>query len=516
MDYGYVVRVAAGKYPARTAVCFRDERLSFAELDLLIDRTAQALLSAGLAGTTVASVLLNEPTTIAVYLGLARIGAISVPVNTRLTASEQRYIVQDAGATALIVDREHAPIGLALADEVPGVGIVLVANGACEGALALPDLVGAEDGGESPIDVAGGDVATVMYTSGTTGFPKGVMRTHEANLWNVANSALGSPRRTSDVECFTLPIFGIGFMHFALPTLLSGGCVVLDRAFDPARTWQLIERHRPTRIFLAPTMVDSMLAVANSEQVDVSSLEVIYCAYEFPEPLRRRALERFGDRFVYMYGLTEAQLTAAQPGEFAAKPTSVGKPMGLMRLRIVDDTGAPAPTATVGEITMEGPSVMAGYLDLPEENTKTLRGAWLHTGDLGFLDNDGDLHFAGRKKEMIKTGGFSVDPVEVEQRLFELGDVREAAVVGVADEHWGEMVVAFVVAQPGARLEEAGVREYCKQRLADFKVPKAVRVLDELPKNPTGKVERGRLRGMWQAEDGPAAAAGTGDAGSPR
>lgn len=511
-----MVRVAAGKYPSRTAVCFRAERLSFAELDTLIDRTAQALRGAGLAGTTVASVLLNEPTTIAVYLGLARIGATSVPVNTRLTASKQRYIVRDAGATALIVDRERAAAGLALADEVPGVGTVLVANGSYEGAQALPDLVGAEDGRESFVEVAGGDVATVMYTSGTTGFPKGVMRTHEANLWNVANSALGSPRGTADVECFTLPIFGIGFMHFALPSLLCGGCVLLDRAFDPARTWQLIEQHRPTRIFLAPTMVDSMLAVADSEQVDVSSLEVIYCAYEFPEPLRRRALERFGDRFVYMYGLTEAQLTAAQPGEFAAKPTSVGKPMGLMRLRIVDDGGAPVPPGTVGEIIMEGPAVMAGYLGLPEGSAETLRAGWLHTGDLGYLDEDDDLHFAGRKKEMIKTGGFSVDPVEVEQRLFELGDVREAAVVGVADEHWGEMVVAFVVAQPGARLDEAHVLEHCRQRLADFKVPKAVRVLDELPKNPTGKVERGSLRSIWQAGNGPATAASNSDAGPRR
>jgi fatty-acyl-CoA synthase len=497
MDYAYVLRVAASKFPRRRSVVFRDQELTFAELDDLVDRTASAFAGLGLAGQTVASVLLNEPSTIAVYLGLARIGAISVPVNTRLTAGEQRYVVENAGASALVVDAEFAEAGLVLRDEVDGVREVLVSNGDHAGAIALGELAAQQDTGERSTAVDGGDVATIMYTSGTTGFPKGAMRSHDANLWNVANSALGSPRSMNDLEFFTLPIFGIGFMHFALPTLLAGGCLLLDRAFDPQRTWELVERHRPTRIFLAPTMIDSMLAVPGSERVDASSLEVIYSAYEFPEPLRARALKRFGDRLVHMYGLTEAQLTAAAPGEFAAKPTSAGKPMGLMRLRIVDDDDRPVPTSTVGEILLEGPAAMSGYLGLPDATAETLRDGWVHTGDLGYVDDDGDLHFAGRKKEIIKTGGFTVDPVEVEHRLFELPEVREAAVVGVPDEHWGEMVVAFVVAAPGAEVDEQRVRAHCRERLADYKVPKAVRALDELPKNPTGKIERGRLRTRW-------------------
>jgi fatty-acyl-CoA synthase len=497
MDYAYVLRVAASKFPGRRAVLFQDDVLTFADLDDVVDRTAHALAAQGLAGQTVASILLNEPSTLAVYLGLARIGAVSVPVNTRLTTEERRYVVEDAGASALVVDREFAAAGLVLGEMVDAVEQVLISNGAHAGATDLDDLAAQQDRGEYSGQVPGDRVATIMYTSGTTGFPKGVMRTHDANLWNVANSALGSPRRPDDLEFFTLPIFGIGFMHFALPTLLAGGCLLLDRGFDPERTWELIARHRPSRIFLAPTMIDSMVAVPGSDRVDASSLEIIYSAYEFPEPLRRRALERFGDRFVYMYGLTEAQLTAAAPGGFAAKPTSAGKPMGLMRLRIVDEHGSPVPPGTVGEIALEGPAVMAGYLGLPEATAHTLRDGWVCTGDLGYVDDDGDLHFAGRKKEIIKTGGFSVDPVEVEHRLFELVEVREAVVVGVPDEHWGEMVVAFVVASPGATVDEQCVRTHCRERLADYKVPKAIRTLDELPKNPTGKIERGRLRVLW-------------------
>lgn len=497
MDYAYVLRVAANKFPHRAAVLFRGQTLTFAELDDLVDRTAEALAGLGLAGRTVASVLLNEPSTIAVYLGLARIGAVSVPVNTRLTAAEQRYVVEDSGAVALVVDREFVERGLALRAEIDALEKILVSNGEHADVLALEKLTTGHDVRKDQQPVVGSRLATIMYTSGTTGFPKGVMRTHDANLWNITNSALGSPRRPDDVEFFTLPIFGIGFLHFALPTLLCGGRLLLDRAFDPRRTWQLIEEHRPSRIFLAPTMIDSMLAVPGSDRADVSSLKVIYSAYEFPEPLRERALKRFGDQFVYMYGLTEAQLTAAGPGEFAAKPTSAGKPMGLMRLRIVDDEGREVTAGTVGEIALEGPAAMAGYLDLPDATAETLREGWVHTGDLGYVDDDGDLHFAGRKKEIIKTGGFTVDPVEVERRLFELAEIREAAAVGVPDEHWGEMVVAFVVAAPGSEIDEQRIRAYCREHLADYKVPKAIRVLPELPKNPTGKIERGRLRTLW-------------------
>lgn len=498
MDFAYVLRVAASKFPHRHAVLFRDQVLTFGELDQLIDRTAAALATQGLAGRTVASLLFNEPSTIATYLGLARIGAVSVPINTRLTLSEQRYIIEDAQASALVVDRDFIESGLTLCNEDNGLEQLLVSNGSHPDAVALDELAEQQkDSSELPQVAGDADVATVMYTSGTTGFPKGVMRTHGANLWNVANSALDSPRHPHDLEFFTLPIFGIGFMHFALPTLLGGGCLLLDRTFDPQRTWDLIGKHRPTRIFLAPTMIDSMLAVPGGDRVDVSSLDVIYSAYEFPEPLRRRALQRFGDFFVYMYGLTEAQLTAAGVGDFAVKPTSAGKPMGLMRLRIVDPDGHPVPAGSIGEITLEGPAVMAGYLGLPDATAESLRDGWVYTGDLGYTDADGDVHFTGRKKEIIKTGGFTVDPTEVERRLFELADIREAAVVGVADEHWGEMVVAFVVAASGSTIDERHIQAHCREQLADYKVPKAVRVLDGLPKNPTGKIERGRLRTLW-------------------
>lgn len=501
VDYAYVLRVAANKFSDRPAVVFGDQAWTFAELDAAVDRTAAALDELGLGGQTVASVLLNEPETVALYLALARIGAVSVPVNARLVHEEMAFVLEDSGAVALVVDREYVQAGRELRGRVDGVERLLVANGEADDAIGLPEMVSAQAPTELWPEVDGTSAATITYTSGTTGFPKGVVRTHDANLWNVANSALGSPRTPHDVEFFTLPIFGIGFLHFAMPAWLCGACVLLDRAFDAARTWRLIEQHRPNRIFLAPTMVDSMLAVPGGARVDVSCLDTIYCAYEFHEALRDRALQRFGDIFVYMYGLTEAQLTAAGPGEFARKPTSAGKPMGLMRVRILDPSGDAVPQGTVGEIALEGPALMAGYHNRLDATAEALADGWVRTGDLGFLDADGDLHFSGRSKEIIKTGGYTVDPAEVERVLFALPEVREAAVVGVPDEHWGEMVVAFVVAHPEAQVDEERVRAHCRRHLGDFKIPKAVRTLAELPKNPTGKVERGRLRSVWNPTD---------------
>ncbi|MQA17326.1 MAG: AMP-binding protein, partial [Pseudonocardiaceae bacterium] len=466
---------------------------------------AGALVERGLTGRTVGTLLLNEPDTLVTYLGLARAGGVNVPVNVRLSSREQEYVLTDAGASCLVVDREYLAQVRELRARLPEVRDVVVCGAGqdeLEDEVAFGTLLRGDRPDERDLPrCEDGSPATITYTAGTTGFPKGVVRTHGANLWNVANSALGSPRSTDDVEVFTLPIFGIGFLHFAMAAFIGGATVVLDRAFDASRCWQLIAAHRPTRIFLAPTMVDLMLRRPSDERCDVSSLEVIYSAYEFPKRLRDEALAFFGDKFVYMYGLTEAQLVCGRLGSFAANPTCVGGPMGPMRVRVVGDDGRPLPAGEVGEIVMDGPALMSGYHRLPDATAESLRDGWLHTGDLGYLDDENELHFTGRRKELIKTGGFSVDPREVENVLLDLPGVREAAVIGTPDDRWGEMVVAFVATEEGSDLDEAQLDQHCRTALADFKVPKTVSVVDELPKNPTGKVERGRLRTLAAGRD---------------
>ncbi|CAB4877893.1 unannotated protein [freshwater metagenome] len=484
MDWSYPLLAACERHPRRTAIRHRGSALTFGELEERITRTASALHAVGAGGRAVGWLLPTAPAAIEISMGLARAGALAVPLNPRLNAAEIAFICSDSKVEVLIVGPEFAALAeavVALTDSPPRVFTAQELD-------AHADPASSPDGWLIDDDAP----ATVTYTSGTTGLPKGVVRTHRANAWNVMNSALGSPRTSTDVELFTLPAYGIGLLHFAIPVLLGGAMLVLDDEFDAARTWRLLAEERATRAFLAPTMMSSMLEVPGHEDLDLSALEVIYTAYEFSARLRERALGRFGDIFVSMYGLTEAQLTCAAVGDLTRKPGSVGTAMGAARMRVVAEDGTPLPAGEVGEIALHGPSVMSGYHRRPEDTAAALRDGWLHTGDLGFIDADGDLHYAGRSKEMIKTGGFSVDPREVEQVLLGIPGIEQAAVLGIADEHWGEMVIAIVA--PTGAVDAAAITSACRERLAGFKVPKRIHELDVLPVNATGKVERGRLR----------------------
>jgi acyl-CoA synthetase (AMP-forming)/AMP-acid ligase II len=493
MDYSYPLLCSCERNGDRVALLAVSGAVTYSELEARVAGLSAGLGALGVAGTRVASILHTEPETFELYLALARAGAVSVPVNTRLSQAEKRYILDDAGVRLLVADDEFADEARHLAAESATVADVLLVSSLVE----LRDAPTGDPPTSSVGDEAG--PATILYTSGTTGFPKGVVRSHRANTWNVVNSALGSPRSPGDVELFTLPAFGIGFLHFALAALLGGATVVLDRAFEPARAWQLLEEHRATRAFFAPTMLDSMLAVPGQEDRDISSLEIVYTAYAFPAPLRERALQRFGDRFAYMYGLTEAQLTCAQPARFAAQPTNVGTAMGVARVGVFDRDGRPLPPGEHGEIGFEGPSVMSGYHGLPDATADALRGGWVMTGDLGVVDAAGDLHYVGRSKEMIKTGGFSVDPTEVENAILTLDGVDAAAVLGVEDEHWGEKVIAFVAPAGRPDVDAAAVIAACRSQIAGYKVPKQVFFVDALPVNATGKVERAVLRRTYRA-----------------
>jgi fatty-acyl-CoA synthase len=508
MDYSYPLYCSCRRNGGRTAIIGRGgEEVTYAELERRIAAVAAGLRELGLGGATVATLTANDPETVELYMALARVGAVTVSINTRLSAAEKRFLVEDSGATAIVADTEFLTAATALADEVDGVRPPLPVGGTGGAQPSLHELrltppgppPGADDGDERA-------AATITYTSGTTGFPKGVVRSHRANAWNAVNSALGAPRSPADVEVFNLPAFGIGFLHFAMPALLGGATLVLDGSFDPARAWELLERHRATRTFLAPTMISAMLAVPGNEQRDLGSLATVYTAYAFPDRLRRAAVERFGEVFVYMYGLTEAQLTCATATEFVSVPTSVGRSMGVSEVAVLGADGAPLSEGEVGEIAFAGPSLMSDYHGQPEATAEVLGDGWLRTGDLGRRDGDGNLHYVGRSKEMIKTGGFSVDPVEVENAILTREEVLEAAVLGVEDEHWGEEVVAVVALREGHELEPEDVRAACRSRIAAFKVPKRVLVVPELPKNATGKVESGALRKLL-------AAAGPGGAG---
>ncbi|MFT3865118.1 MAG: class I adenylate-forming enzyme family protein [Solirubrobacterales bacterium] len=503
-DYSYPLRVAADRHPRRVAFAYGEDRWTYRDFDRATDRLAGAFEARGLGGRSVLLLLQNEPRTVMVYLALARAGAIAVPVNPKLLPHEIAFVADDCGAAAVVADAPFLETAAAVVAECPGVERVLTVNAAPGGADERIEDLGEEGDRVVTATVDPDSVALIVYTSGTSGVPKGVARTHDANIWATVNSGLGQARHAEDVEVFVLPLFGIAFIFQVMPMLLAGGTVVLDGAFDPARTWELLEAHRATRVFLAPTMIDSMLAIAGQELRDVSSLHTLNTAYEFPERVRTAAARRFGDIIAYMYGLTEAQLCCSTAAEFVADPTNAGLPMGMMRVRVVDEEGRPVDPGVVGEVILDGPSVMSGYHQRPEATAEALQDGWLHTGDLGYLDEAGRVHIVGRKKAMIKSGGFSVDPVEVENAILDFDGVREAAVVGVADEHWGEQVVAFAAPAAGLDGAEAEVLAFVKSKVASYKCPKRLLLLPELPKNAMGKIERARLRELAESSGQPA------------
>ena len=494
-DYSYPLRVAADKYPEGVALVGNSERWTFREMNAAADRLAVAFEQQGLTGRSVVLLLQNEPKSVITYLALARVGAISVPVNPRLLADEIGFLIQDTEAGALIADAAFADLASELTCKYKTVDQSIMVNvgvDVTDGTRLEEFLEGDEARPATDVDPA--SVATIIYTSGTSGVPKGVERTHDANLWAIVNAALAQQRSPDDIELFVLPLFGIAFIFQVMPMILCGGTTVLDGAFDPERAWELIERHRATRVFLAPTMLDSMLAVEGHKKRNVSSLQVLNTAYEFPDRVRKAALARFGPIVRYMYGLTEAQLCVSSPEEFAEDASNAGRPMGMMRIRIVDDDHRPLNAREVGEIAMEGPSVMAGYHGRPQSTAEIFVDGWLYTGDLGYLDDLGCLHVVGRKKAMIKTGGLSVDPFEVENVISDFPAVREVAIVGVPHDHWGEQVVAFVAVSVSAETSEEEIMMYAKTRIAGFKCPKRVWFVEKLPRSPIGKVLRDRLQ----------------------
>jgi fatty-acyl-CoA synthase len=502
MDYAYGLTVAARKWPHRTALVCGRMQLSFAELDARADRLAAGLIARGVTrGASVATLFPNCHEAVELYLALARIGAVLVPINPRAVAPEIVHILDDAECDWLAHDPSFEDAARAACVDAAR-AVRRIRSGA--GDRAGDDTVALEDcRADAPLtdrpEIHGEAIACILYTSGTTGKPKGVARTHAANLFNVMNVMIAAPRAQDEVELFSLPISGIGYIHFLLPSLYSGATVVLLRKFEPGLAWRLLESHGVTRAFLAPTMMHAMLEVP-PEHGRAPQLRTVDTAYEIPDRLRGRIVERFGSNVFHMYGLTEAQLFYPSPGAFVARPGSNGKPMGLMEYRVVDDATGELPPGRVGELQLRGPSAMAGYHRNDEATRRTVVDGWILTGDLGFIDPDGDFHYTGRSKEIIKSGGYNIDPLEVENVLHDHAAVDSAAVVGVPDPYWGETVVAFLVMRTACS-DEALVA-HCKARLSGYKVPKQLLRVEALPVNPTGKVERGTLRRMAASMSG--------------
>jgi len=427
------------------------------------------------------------------------IGAIAMPINWRLAAPEVSYILEHSEASAVVSDQAMIEVATEAADAL-GRELVRACIGdpSCEGWVSLADL--RRDVDEFvPAASAADDVHRLMYTSGTTGRPKGAMITHANLAWKNLAHIVEFGFTADDLGLACGPLYHVGALDLTTTSLIAvGATTIIHPAFDAEAVIDEIERSRVTTVWLAPAMVNAIMALPDIEQRDLSSVRVIINGGEkMPIPLIERIQRTFPSAwFADAYGLTETVSgdTFLDRDSLISKLGSVGRPCLHLEVDLWDQGGQSVAAGERGEIVLRGPKVFKGYWRDPEATAAAFEGGWFHTGDIGVRDEGGYLFIVDRLKDMIVSGGENIAGSEVERVLYEHDAVLEAAVVARPDERWGEVPVAFVVLRPHASASGADLIEHCRARLARFKVPKAVDFLDELPRNPSGKVLKRDLR----------------------
>ena len=496
-----VVRVHGRDRPDAPAVIVGDHTITFGELDQRSNRVAQALAAAGVGfGDRVAFVERNGAEFFDVVFGLAKLGAVAVPVNWRLAAPEMRQIIDDAGATLVIVGADFAGHLEAVEDGLAA-GVVVI--GEHDRWPSFDSWVAGHPARDPGVVTGPDDLVFLMYTSGTTGAPKGVMLSN-ANYRCKCAGVAGPWRMDADaVTLAVMPLFHMAGSGWALAGLWHGGAVVVLRDVDPAAILDSVARHGVTNLLLVPAVIARLLERDDPALPDFADLRiVVYGASPISDDVLLRGIDRFGSVFAQVYGMTETTGSVTQldgADHVAHLLRSCGKPYPWVQIRIVGPDGTDVAPGAVGEVWTRSAQNMLGYWNNPDATAATLHpDGWLRTGDAGYLD-DGYLYLHDRLKDMIVSGGENVYPAEVENVLMTQPGVADAAVIGVPVERWGEAVKAVIVASPGTELSAEDVIAYARTRLGGFKLPKSVDFVAALPRNPSGKLLKRELREPYWA-----------------
>ncbi len=491
MNLARILTDSTHRDPGHVAIKLDDIELTYAQLDEASARLAGLLRDQGFAaGDRVGIMLPNLPYFPVCYYGVLRAGGIVVPMNVLLKKREVAYYLHDSGTRLLFAWHELAADAQGGAGEA-GAACVLVAPGDFEA------QVGAAEPQAGVADTADDDTAVLLYTSGTTGQPKGAELTHANLTLNSEGShnlfALGD----ATIQLGALPLFhSFGQTCGMNSTIGGGGTLTLMARFDPGKALEVIQRDRVNVFQGVPTMYGAMLHHPERERFDVSSLQL--CASggsAMPVQLLRGFEQAFGCKILEGYGLSESSPVASfNHADRERKPGSIGTPIAGVEMKLVDEDGDEVATGEVGEIVIRGYNVMKGYWQRPEATAETIVGGWLHTGDLGRADEDGYFFIVDRKKELIIRGGYNVYPREIEEVLYEHPAVREAAVIGVPDDAFGEEVAAAVVLKDGATATSEELRDHVKTQVAAYKYPRLVWLVPDLPKGPTGKILKREIK----------------------
>jgi acyl-CoA synthetase (AMP-forming)/AMP-acid ligase II len=501
---GDVVALGAHKYGDRAALVYSDRETSFRDLHDRCKRLANALTTIASRGDRVSILSQNRPEYVEAYFGVPMAGMALNFLNYRLAPRELARIIADAEASVLLCEAEYLDTAGQIREQIPSVKTV-VAIGDGRADVAYEALLAEGTTDDPHAATSESDLAWLIYTSGTTGMPKGAMLSHRNVMAAITSWLVHSTNHVGQgVQLMPFPlchIAGVGVVG----NVLLGVTLVLRRAYEPEDFMTMIERYRVTAAPFAPTMLNMLLQHPDIDQFDLSSLRTIaYGGASMPVEVLRRAMTHFPQaEFVQGFGMTELagnvlfldpdshrRAVAERPELLAA----AGRSMALSALRLVDDDMNDVPVGSVGEIVVRGDQVMSGYWRRPEANEDAFFGGWFHTGDLGRADEEGYVAIVDRKKDMIVTGGENVYGREVEDVIYGVRGVAEAAVFGVPDPHWGENVCAAVVTQSGVEVSEEDVIGACRANLAGYKKPKQVIFVDELPRNASGKILKRELR----------------------
>ena len=507
MNWSKVLKYNAERYPDKEFIIGLGKRLTYREVDERVSSLAQGLINMGLGkGDNVAILLYNCTEYLEITFAVNRIGAVWLPLNFRLAGEEFKYILENAEAKALITEPEFLPVISSIRDDLPNIKhYLMVAEEVPKGWSRYDDLIRKNRGANPPhVDQEVDDLHRLMYTSGTTAHPKGVMLTNGNLYWKNISHILTFSITEADRTLIVGPLYHVGGMDLTASSVIySGGSVVILKKFETVEVLKAIQSEKVTNLWLSPAMTIMLFQEPTFKKYDVSSVRFIIDGGEkMPVTLIKEFKDKFPQAwFADAYGLTET----VSGDNFLAKDRmlnklgSVGRAVPHLQVRVVDDKDRDLPPNEMGEIILKGPKVFKGYWKNPQATASAIRDGWFHTGDIGALDEEGFLYIMDRKKDMIISGGENIASPEVERVIYEIPEVLEAAVIGIPHPKWLEVPKAFVALKPGASLTKEELIAYCTKKMAKFKVPKEVEFIDRLPRTPSGKVLKRELRKKQEA-----------------
>jgi acyl-CoA synthetase (AMP-forming)/AMP-acid ligase II len=507
------LNIATAICPDKEVIVFEGNRYTFTQLNDRVNRLGNALLNMGIAkGDRVATLAVNCNQCIETYFAAAKIGAIHVPLNFRAKGNELSYMLNSSEANTIFIGERYLDLINSIKSELKSVIHFISIDVPHEGMLNYEEMLASSSPDEIFTEIDDADTTILMYTAGTTGFPKGVMLPHNSFGIYVLENVTPADPVTVEKNILTVPLYHVAGVQAMMAAIYGGRTMVMERQFEPEEWMGLVQAEQVDRAMMVPTMLKQLIDNPNFAKYDLSSLRVItYGAAPMPLPVIKKAMEVFpGVSFINAFGQTEtaSTITTLSPEDHVIsgtdeekekklkRLTSIGRPMSDVEMKIVDEEGKKLPPGEVGEIVARGPRVMAGYWRDQEKTQKTIdKDGWVHTGDMGYVDEDGYFFLAGRATDMIIRGGENISPEEVEGVIVSHPKIEDVAVIGIPDEDWGEVPKAFCVVKEGCEdCTPEEIMEYCRANLASYKRPRVVEFIDELPRNPMGKVLKRVLR----------------------